>query len=261
MVATRSIYLITSLGLSPGVVTGTIDALQYGDLGESYSPTHVAVITTDNELTRLSLEVVEHDIKKHNPQLVIHPFIMSGLSDINTRGDNYKVMKMFVSVIREGMKLKEKGAVEEIHVNIAGGRKTMSGIFTTLSNIFPVDMVYHLITSPEIEREGNIKNFLRADNTLNLEKLSSEESKRILHPKAMGLHAVLVEIPILRSIDFNDLLDVSLKIHERRKVHSNHHLIRLMVRQGLLREKGRETLEITSRGHVLFELLSSFKKS
>ncbi len=55
----RSTYLISSLGLSPGVVTGTIDALQYGDLGENYSPTHVAIITTDNELTRLSLEVVE----------------------------------------------------------------------------------------------------------------------------------------------------------------------------------------------------------
>ncbi|MHA1272914.1 MAG: hypothetical protein ACTSQS_05710 [Promethearchaeota archaeon] len=169
-------------------------------------------------------------------------------------------MKTLAAFMKEGMKLKENSKREAIHGNFAGEKNTISGIFNTLSNMFPVDMACHLITISEIESEGNITNFLGANNTLNLEKLSSEESKRILHPRTMGLHSVLVEIPILHSIEFDALLDVSFKI-QRNEVLYDHYSIQQIVKQGLLREKGREILEITSRGQALFELLRSFKKS
>ncbi len=169
-------------------------------------------------------------------------------------------MKTLVAFMKEEMRLKENSKGKAIYGNVAGERNTISGIFNTLPNMFPVDMACHLITSSEIESEGNIKNFLGADNPLNLEKLSSEESKRILHPRTMGLHAVLVETPILHSIEFNALLDMSFKI-QRNEIFSDHYSIQQMVKQGLLRKRGWDTHEITSRGKVLFELLRSFKKS
>ncbi len=224
----KNIFLISSLGLSPGVITGTIDALQYGELGESYNPKFIAIITTDNELTSLSLEVVEYNIQKHNPHIQICPYIIKGLSDINIIEDNNKVMREFVAAIKGGELMKKRDAVEEIHVNIAGGRKIISGLFATLSNIFPVDMVYHLITTPEIEQQGFIKNFLSSDNSINIEKLDSEASKGIFHPKTKNLPTFSVEIPILHSINFDDLLELSSQILSNKAI-SDHYLINLML--------------------------------
>ncbi len=255
----KAIFLISSLGMSPGVVTGTIDALQYGELGESYNPKFIAIITTDNELTRLSLEVVEYDIKKNNPHIQVLPYIIKGLSDITTIEDNNKLMREFVSAVKEGDLMKKRGVIEEIHVNIAGGRKTMSGLFATLSNIFPVDMVYHLITTPEIEQQGFIKNFLNNDNSLNKTKLDSEASKGIFHPKTKNLPTVLVEIPILHSVNFDDLLELSSKI-ERNEAVSDHYLIELMFKQGILTRLTHNKYKITQKGRLLFELFINYKE-
>ncbi|MHA1343982.1 MAG: CRISPR-associated ring nuclease, partial [Promethearchaeota archaeon] len=178
----KKVYLISSLGMSPGVVTGVIDALQYGDLDEIYNPTHIAIITTDNKLTNLSLEVIKKDIEYYNPSIKVIPYIIQGLSDINSREDNFAVMRTFISAVKEGKRLKSKGIVDEIHVNIAGGRKTMSGVFTALSNLFPVDLVYHLITTPEMEMRGHIKNFLDENDNLDYTLLNSEDLKKNLHP-------------------------------------------------------------------------------
>lgn len=253
----KDIFLISSLGLAPGVITGVIDSLQYNDLGETFNPKYVAIITTDNELTQMSLKIVEEDIQKYNPHIKIISYVMKGLSDIFTIDDNFRVMKTFVAAIREGERLRRKKEIDQIHVNITGGRKTISGIFTTLSNIFPVDMVYHLLTTPDIEQQGIIKNFLNPDNTLNTEKIQSNEFKNILHPKLINAPSILVEIPILHSIDFNELLDIMDRINKNLEI-SEHYLINMMIRQGFLKSTGYKRYQITEKGKSLFRLFNFY---
>lgn len=168
-------------------------------------------------------------------------------------------MREFVTAVKEGELKKKRGDIEEIHVNIAGGRKTMSGIFATLSNIFPVDMVYHLITTPEIEKQGFIKNFINPDNSINIEKLNSEDSKGILHPKTKSLPTILVEIPILHSVNFDDLLELSSQILSNKTV-SDQYLIDLMLKQGILTRQARNKYKATQKGQILFDLFMHYKK-
>ncbi len=253
----KDVYLMSSLGMSPGVVTGVIDCLQYEDLKERYNPKYIAVITTDNELTRLSLDVIEIDVQKYNPHIVIIPYIMNGLSDIFNEKDNERVMKTFVDAIKEGERFRSKGEIDEIHVNIAGGRKTMSGVFTSLSNIFPVDKVYHLLTTPEMERKGFIKNFLKSDGTVDKEKISSDDLKVNLHPKVANAPSTLVEIPILHAFNFERLLNLTREIEKQNKI-SEYNLVKIMVREEFLIREGKNSYSFTNKGRLLFNLIKYY---
>ncbi|MHA1439599.1 MAG: CRISPR-associated ring nuclease, partial [Promethearchaeota archaeon] len=102
--------------------------------------------------------------------------------------------------------------VQELHVIISGGRKTMSRIFTSLANIFPINMVYQLITTYEIEQKGYVNNFLTEGGILDEERLRLEEHQRIFHPKRYELPSSLIEIPILHTIEVEELLDIAEKI-------------------------------------------------
>jgi len=253
----KDIYLISSLGMSPGVVTGVIDSLQYEDLKKRYNPKYIAVITTDNELTRLSLDVIEIDVQKYNPHIDIIPYIMNGLSDIINEKDNERVMKTFVNAIKEGERFRYRGEIDEIHVNIAGGRKTMSGVFTSLSNIFPVDKVYHLLTTTEMEQRGNIKNFLRSDGTIDKERINSDDLKVNLHPKVANAPSTLVEIPILHSFNFERLLNLTKEIEKQQKI-SEYDLMKIMVREEFLIREDKNNFSFTDKGRLLFNLIKYY---
>ncbi len=253
----KNIFLISSLGLSPGVVTGVIDALQYESLKENFNPKYIACITTDHELTWLSLKVIEVDVKKYNPHIQIIPYVMKGVSDINTEEDNKAVMKIFVNAVKEGNRYRAEGLVDEIHVNIAGGRKTMSGIFTSLSNIFPVDKVYHLLTTPEMERKGFIKNFLTEEGELDEERINSGDLKANIHPKAANLPSNLVEIPILHSFEFENLLQLTREVINRKKVSQND-LTDIMIREKMLIREGKDLFKFTEKGRQIFNLFQYY---
>ncbi|MHA1282331.1 MAG: CRISPR-associated ring nuclease [Promethearchaeota archaeon] len=252
----KNVYLISSLGMSPGVVTGVIDALQYGDLDELYNPLYIAVITTDNDLTKKSLEVIKKDIKQYNPSIEVLEYIIHGLSDINSREDNFAVMRTFIAAVKEGLTLKNRDRIDEIHVNIAGGRKTMSGVFTALSNLFPVDRVYHLITTPEMERRGYIKNFLDANNNLRMDLLESDDLKKNLHPKFAEQASTLVEIPILSTINFNDLANITRYINEGRTI-SHNIIIETLLNQNFIRKEGK-MYKFTRKGQLILNLVNEY---
>lgn len=253
----KNIYLISSLGMSPGVVTGVIDVLQYSNLEETYDPVYIAIITTDHKLTRLSLKVIEKDISKFNPHIKIIPYIIKGLSDIHTREDNLQVMKTFVNALHEGERFKKRDKVEEIHLNIAGGRKTMSGVFTSLSNIFPVDKVYHLLTSPEIEQNGHIKNFLTVDDTLKKDLLENKTVKKILHPKVTQNQSILVEIPLLKAVDFQELLKTAKHFLKEEKI-SNYKMAKMLIRNRIIEPINDNKYKPTKEGGILFDLLKHY---
>ncbi|MHA1327663.1 MAG: CRISPR-associated ring nuclease [Promethearchaeota archaeon] len=256
----KTVYLISSLGMSPGVVTGVIDCLQYNDLEESYNPTHLAIITTDNPLTLQSLKVIEHDVQKFNSHIILKPYVIKGLSDISTREDNYAVIRTFISAIKEGIKLKNDREVDEIHVNIAGGRKTMSGLFTSLSNIFPVDRLYHLITTNQMELRGHIKNFLDENNELDLERLDNEELKHNLHPKLINEYSVLVEIPILRGLELEELIEINRRITAGRNLTPSK-IITDLIKQGILKRTGENKYSYTKKGLLIKDLIEYYLKS
>ncbi|TXT62251.1 MAG: hypothetical protein BAJALOKI3v1_640025 [Promethearchaeota archaeon] len=253
----KNIYLISSLGMSPGVITGLIDALQYSYLEESYDPKYLAIITTDHELTRRSVELIEMDISQFNPHIKTIPYIISGLSDIHTNEDNFQVMKTFVQAFKQGEHLKKAGEIDQIHINIAGGRKTMSGVFTALSNIFPVDKVYHLLTSPEIERNGHIKNFLNENNRLSDDLLDDEKLQKCLHPKVAQEKSTLVEIPLLRTVNFDDLLYTANLILNREQI-SNQRIVKMLIRNRIIEPVSDHKYSPIKEGKTLFELLKYY---
>jgi len=243
--------------MSPGVITGVIDALQYSNLAETYDPKYIAIITTDHELTRRSFELIERDVDQFNPHIQVIPYIMSGLSDIFTREDNFQVMKTFAQAFNQGIQLKEKKEVDQVHVNIAGVRKTMSGVFTALSNIFPVDQIYHLLTSLEVERNGHIKNFLDENNRLNIDTLDDDQLQKCLHPKVAREISTLVEIPLLKTVDFDNLLSTVNSILNRERL-SNQKIVKMLIRNRMIEPLSDSKYSPTREGKTLFELLKYY---
>ncbi|MHA1294654.1 MAG: CRISPR-associated ring nuclease [Promethearchaeota archaeon] len=206
------VYVISTLGTSPGVITGIIDFLVEGDLGAYYYPKYIGIVTTDYDLTRRSIDVIKEDLDLNYSEIKLIPFIIDNISDIESVEDNFKVMREFITALKKGEDLKKNGEIEEIHVNISGGRKTMSGIFTSLSNIFPINIVYQLITTREIELQGNIKNFLTLSGEFDYEQVRSEEKQKILHPRKFQIASNLIEIPILHTIEIEELTEIAEKI-------------------------------------------------
>ncbi|MBD3215199.1 MAG: hypothetical protein GF311_21510 [Candidatus Lokiarchaeota archaeon] len=253
----KNIYLISSLGMSPGVITGVIDALQYSNLEETYDPKYIAIITTDHDLTRRAVELIERDISQFNPHIKILPYIINGLSDIHTSKDNFQVMKTFLQAFKQGELYKKRAEVEQIHTNIAGGRKTMSGVFTALSNIFPVDRIYHLLTSPDIERNGHIKNFLDENNRLKDNLLNDVRLQRYLHPKAAREKSTLVEIPLLKTFNFDNLLYTVESILNKERI-LNKRIVNMLIRNRIIEPISKEKYSPTKEGKTLFELLKYY---
>jgi len=182
---------------------------------------------------------------------------MSGLSDIFTREDNFQVMKTFAQAFKQGIHLKKKEEVDQIHMNIAGGRKTMSGVFTALSNIFPVDKIYHLLTSPEIERNGLIKNFLDENNRLNVDTLDDNQLQKCLHPKVAREMSTLIEIPLLQTVNFDDLLSTANSILNRERL-SNQKIVKMLIRNRMIDSFSDGKYSPTREGKTLFELLKYY---
>jgi len=158
--------LIASLGRSPGVITGTLDAL----IEEKTKPRKVIIATTsDPEILGKVIPLLEEEFRKNYPEIELdYSRIIIEKDDIYNEEDNAEFM---IKVAKTMNDLNAAGM--EIYLSLAGGRKTMSAAMAVLAQIYGVSELLHLLIDPDLEKKGSISELLR---------LNPKEREEVLHP-------------------------------------------------------------------------------
>jgi CRISPR-associated Csx14 family protein len=160
------LILIASLGRSPGVVTGTIDAL----IEEGLRPGRVYLATTsDTEIWSHCIPLLRKEFQENYPHIELREDrICTSRDDIYDEEDNAEFMRKAAIVMSQ-----ERAANNDIFISLAGGRKTMSAAMTLLGQLYGVREVLHILVDPELEKEGTITTLM---------KLPEKQARQILHP-------------------------------------------------------------------------------
>lgn len=182
--------LISSLGQSPGVVTGTVDALKFFDDVDIHK-----VITISTNSSSIINDAVERVLSPEFKDMHIeYENIPISAKDINSPDDNREYLEKIMKCFKDNLIFEETNS---IYVSLAGGRKTMSslvfiGVKTVLDayNDNPTykakfkDLTHIIINDSEIEEKGSIKKLLENKND------DFDLYKKCLHPiQAFGSNA------------------------------------------------------------------------
>ncbi|MCX8205466.1 MAG: CRISPR-associated ring nuclease [Candidatus Nezhaarchaeota archaeon] len=160
------LVLIASLGLSPGVVTGTVDAL----IDEGERPGRVYVATTGHpDIMSKCIPLLIQEFGAYPyPIELRYKEVCTERDDIYDEKDNAEFMRKVAAVLSREVK-----AGNEVYLSLAGGRKTMSAAMALLGQLYGAKYVLHLLIDPELEAKGLIDRLLG---------LSEEERGKVLHP-------------------------------------------------------------------------------
>lgn len=131
-----SMSMICPLGQSPAVVT---EAVRY--LAETEALKNVIIFATEDENVKAGVKMVKACMKVHYPKIRVFvrdvPF-----ADITCDKDNWMIMKKVSDTIRNE---RNNYRVDEIVLNIAGGRKATSVSLGTVAGLLGVTVVLHII--------------------------------------------------------------------------------------------------------------------
>lgn len=170
--------LLSSLGLSPAVVTETIDALRNTGL-EIHT---VVLLSTSNERIIDTYVPLLHadfiDTYQRKIELIPAPITSD---DIWTAQDNLDFIKLATTFLNT---YRKRG--DNVYVSIAGGRKTMSAAMAIVAQLFGAKGLYHVLVPEKIERKR-----------LDYEELKKSPKARheALHPDVSLME--LVSIPVV----------------------------------------------------------------
>lgn len=170
--------LLSSLGLSPAVVTETIDALQNTGLQIDI----VVLLSTSNERiidTYVPLLYEDFiDTYQGKIQLISAPIAND---DIWTPQDNLDFIKLVTTFLNT---YRKRG--DNVYVSIAGGRKTMSAAMAIVAQLFGAKGLYHVLVPEEIEKKRLDYKEL---------KLCPKTRREAFHPDVLLME--LVSIPVV----------------------------------------------------------------
>lgn len=170
--------LLSSLGLSPAVVTETIDSLE----NTGIQINTVVLLSTSNErIINTYVPLLQDDfIDTYQGKIELIPAPIAS-DDIWTAQDNLDFIKLATTFLNT---YRKRG--DNVYVSIAGGRKTMSAAMAIVAQLFGAKGLYHVLVPEEIERKR-----------LDYEELrdSSEARRDALHPDVQLME--LVSIPVV----------------------------------------------------------------
>ncbi len=179
--------LISTLGLSPGVVTGAyfiLERMRYGRIDQ------VVTITSQSESTRVCQEMINEtfDLLDDRPQYAQLTAIRA-----ETLSDSRRSKEFADFVLK---KLQEYGrSHDRLYINVSGGRKSMvAGTITAVQKFLALNPkrlddvhVFHLeLLDEEIEARGSVQQ---------LSGLRFEERQLYMNPPVGAMS--LIELPVL----------------------------------------------------------------
>ena len=170
--------LLSSLGLSPAVVTETIDALEVTGLQIN---TVVLLSTSNERIIDTYIPLLQDDfLDTYQKRIELIPAPIAS-DDIWTAQDNLEFIKLTTTFLNT---YRKRG--DNVYVSIAGGRKTMSAAMAIVAQLFGAKGLYHVLVPEEIERKR-----------LDYEELknSPEARREALHPDVNLME--LVSIPVV----------------------------------------------------------------
>ena len=170
--------LLSSLGLSPAVVTETIDALRNTGLKIN---TVVLLYTSNERIIDTYVPLLHADfIDTYQGKIELIPVPITS-DDIWTAQDNLDFIKLATTFLNT---YRKRG--DNVYVSIAGGRKTMSAAMAIVAQLFGAKGLYHVLVPEEIERKR-----------LDYEKLkkSPKTRREAFHPDVQLME--LVSIPVV----------------------------------------------------------------
>ena len=170
--------LLSSLGLSPAVVTETIDALENTGLQIN---TVVLLSTSNKRIIDTYVPLLHADfIDTYQGKIELIPASIAN-DDIWTPQDNLDFIKLATTFLNT---YRKRG--DNVYVSIAGGRKTMSAAMAIVAQLFGAKGLYHVLVPEEIERKRLDYEEL---------KLSPEARREAFHPDVHLME--LVSIPVV----------------------------------------------------------------
>jgi|Deesub1362A_J573_1020465.scaffolds.fasta_scaffold00838_14 hypothetical protein len=214
--------LISTMGMSPGVVTSAMDCL----LKEDIHVDRVGIITTSHDaILKTGIPLIEREFERAGVPLKLY---IVEKDDITCEEDVWEMMfqvkKAFSEV--DGMK----------YVSIAGGRKAMVSVVATMAQLFGPSKLVHVV-SGIAETRGRIDSLIGA---------SESTIREVLHPP----DAKLVEIPILSyPIEWRERAAEILKLATESSTPVNE--LTTSLEEGGYLDRGR----ITPKGRNLLSLL------
>lgn len=170
--------LLSSLGLSPAVVTETIDALQNTGLQIN---TVVLLSTSNERIIDTYVPLLHEDfMETYQGKVELIPAPIAS-DDIWTAQDNLDFIKLATTFLNT---YRKRG--DNVYVSIAGGRKTMSAAMAIVAQLFGAKGLYHVLVPEEIERKR-----------LDYEELkkSPKARREAFHPDVLCME--LVSIPVV----------------------------------------------------------------
>jgi len=172
------LVLIASLGRSPGVITGTVDAL----IEEGKKPGRVYIATTSDELIwGECIPLLEREFWARYPDIELDTRqIRISKDDIYDEQDNAEFMRRVAAVVG-----RERFWGNDVYLSLAGGRKTMSAVMALIGQLYGAKAILHLLVDPELEKDGVITRLL---------KLPEDRRELVLHPPADKRR--LIEFPV-----------------------------------------------------------------
>ena len=170
--------LLSSLGLSPAVVTETIDALQNTGI---QIDTVVLLTTADERIVNTYIPLLQDDFADtYGGRILLIPASITK-NDIWTAQDNLEFIQLATAYLNTHRK---RG--DNVYVSIAGGRKTMSAALAIVTQLFGAKGLYHVLTLEEVEKQRHDYELL---------KNAPEKRREALHPDVQLME--LVSIPVV----------------------------------------------------------------
>ena len=170
--------LLSSLGLSPAVVTETIDALENTGLRIN---TVILLSTSNERIINTYVPLLHTDfIDTYQGKIELIPASIAN-DDIWTPQDNLDFIKLATTFLNT---YRKRG--DNVYVSIAGGRKTMSAAMAIVAQLFGAKGLYHVLVPEEIERKRLDYEELR---------LCPKARREAFHPDVLLME--LVSIPVV----------------------------------------------------------------
>ena len=222
--------LLSSLGLSPAVVTETIDALEKTGL---QIDTVILLSTSDERIINTYVPLLQDDfLDTYQGRIELVAALITN-DDIWTVQDNLEFIKLATTFLNT---YRKRG--DNVYVSIAGGRKTMSAAMAIVAQLFGAKGLYHVLVPEEIERKR-----------IDYEELknSPEARREAFHPDVLLME--LVSIPVVGLFPYMSQITSVLQGASAKHLADVTDLLReneLIDAKGTPTQAGRNLLEILS---------------